>query len=915
MITMIWSQLRWRLWRSSALFGAILLATTGFTVLTGTVNTSRLQVTGEVDANFRGTYDILVRPKGARTTVEDSRGVVAPNQLSGTHGGITTAQYQAVQAVPGIEVAAPIATLGSTMVGTSTRVDLTDLVDRSKTRQLIRLDATLLSDRGLSRAKRAGQYVYVTRQPLIGLDTEKSVAGTRYYTDGTVLPPDDKCRNTTLEVLEDGTRKPLCGPDLGTMYDDIAGERTPPFAVHRLLPDGRFTPGTAGPEDAEQRLIAEVFRTTTVGLAAIDPAAEAQLVGLDHAMVSGRYLTPADTTGKGGSVPRFPVLTPHLAQVDETTSVVVSKADDTLAAALPGTRSDRLHALLSAAHPVPDRTLTFNAQPLHQNTGANELFLTLLLHSGQPRYDTGADGALRPVAGEPNPALWMGTMAGMDGLPMFVMDTPFREASPAGVSIMSADVVGVFDPARLTGLSELSQVPLETYRAPAATGADEASRALLGDQPLVPSSNPQGYQVSAPQLITTLAAVPGILGRARADNAISAIRVRVSDVHTLDDLTRERIRRIAEEIGAATGLDVDITVGSSLQPLTIDLAAGKLGRPELRLTELWSRKGVAVAIMEAIDRKSVLLFGLILVVCMLFLTNATTAALRDRRRELAVLACVGWPRHRLAALITGEVALVGLAAGLVSAGLAVPLSRVVDVPAGAAQALAAVPLAVLLAMVSAVVPAIQATRAHPGTALAPLVSPVRRARRSLTGHTVLFAALRNTRRRPGRTLLAAAAVALGVGAFTTLLTLTWVFHGNVTGTLLGDAVSLRVRAVDAVAVAATLVLAVLALADVLYLNVRERSAELATLQAAGWSDGALTRLIAYEGLLIGAVGALVGAGAGLSFVGRFATAVPATAVAVTAAAALAGVALSGLAAVLPALSVRRLRLSTLLAQE
>ncbi len=113
---MIWSQLRRRLWRSSALFGAILLATTGFTVLTGTVNTSRLQVTGEVDANFRGAYDILVRPKGSRTAVEDAHGTVAPNQLSGTHGGITTAQYRAIQAVQGVDVAAPIATLGSTLI-------------------------------------------------------------------------------------------------------------------------------------------------------------------------------------------------------------------------------------------------------------------------------------------------------------------------------------------------------------------------------------------------------------------------------------------------------------------------------------------------------------------------------------------------------------------------------------------------------------------------------------------------------------------------------------------------------------------------------------------------------------------------------------------------------------------------------
>ncbi|RKE10155.1 FtsX-like permease family protein [Catellatospora citrea] len=918
---MIWSQLRRRLWRSSALFAAILLATTGFTVLTGTVNTSRLQVTGEVDANFRGAYDILVRPKGARTAVENERGTVAPNQLSGTNGGITTAQYRAIQAVQGVEVAAPIATLGSTLVSSTAQVDVTDLVDRSKTRQLIRLDPVFLSDRGLSRGVRGSAYVYITRRPIIGLDTGRSVGNTSYYTDGTIAQDTEYCDTGVLEVQEDGARKRVCGASLSSWQEDYAGLRTPQFDVYSLLPDGRFLDGAAAGDMqyATDRIVVNVWWLSIVGLAAVDPAAEARLLGLDQALVSGRYLRQ-DETGDRARKVRLPVLTAALPQVDETLRVTLSTVDDDLVRAMPGTRSDVVHAWLDKTSLIPAGTRTFDTRAPQPDAVFEQptLSVSFVLRSGLPRYDTAADGTLRPVVSAEAPGTWMANSPVMGGgaTPSLVFDTAFRDVKVVNAEpFMAADPVGVFDPAKLQGFSRLSRVPLETYRSPEAEGADARSRELLGERPLAPSSNPAGYLISAPQLITTLAAVPGLIGAKAADQAISAVRVRVADVRTLDELTRERIRRIAEEISTTTGLDVDITVGSSLQPQQVALAAGTLGRPELRLTELWSRKGVAVAIMEAIDRKSVLLFGLILVVCVLFLANATTAAVRDRRRELAVLACVGWPRYRLAALVTGEVAVVGLAAGLVSAGLAVPLSRVVDVPAGTSQALLAVPLALLLAVVAAVVPAVQAARAHPGTALAPLVSPVRRARSTRTGHTVLSAALRNTRRRPGRTLLAAVAVALGVGAFTTLLTLTWVFHGNVTGTLLGDAVSLRVRAVDTVAVAATLVLAVLALADVLYLNVRERSAELATLQAAGWGDGALTRLIAYEGVLIGAAGALAGAGVGLFFVDRFAAAVPATAVAVTAAAALAGVVLSGLAAVLPALSVRRLRLSTLLAQE
>ncbi|MFC7246284.1 FtsX-like permease family protein [Catellatospora aurea] len=926
MFTLIWSQLRRRAWRAGALFAAVLLATTGFTVLTGTISTSRLEVVSEVDANFRGAYDILVRPRGARTATEVERELVAPNQLAGTYGGITMDQYRTIQELHDVEVAAPIATLGTTMVVDWVPVDITDLVDRSKTRQLIRLDPVFLADRGLSRSTRVSHYVYLTQRPLIAM--ESAGTGVLRFRDGTVLKEDQDCHLYPLEVAEDGTKRRLCGAGVvHTAGSQITDDKAPGFTVFRLLPDGRFVQGsnTGGGglrmQDfpAQERLLVGMPWLTTAGMAAIDPEPEARLLGLDQAVVSGRYLRPGDaSSGRDGRL--LPALTARQPQIDETLSVTASAVDETLARSLPGTAAGDLHHRLGSARVTGLGTVRLDAQPLRPDVvnGVPSIATGVLVHNAPPRYERSPDDTLRPAAWTPQPEQWTDNFRfGVGGWSGFIFDTAFRAATPAGAADarLLIDPVGVFDPQRLAEFSQLSRVPLETYQAPGAAGADARSRELLGDRPLAPSSNPQGYLAPSPQIILTLDALPSIVGPQRARDAISAVRVRVANVRTLDELTRERIRRIAEEIGLATGLDVDITVGSSLQPQAVDLAAGTLGRPELRLTEWWSRKGVAVAVMDAVDRKSVLLFGLILVVCVLFLANATTAAVRDRRRELAVLACVGWPRRRLAALVTGEVALVGLAAGLASAAVSFPLGWAAGVATTRPQALLAIPVALLLALLASIVPAIQAARAHPGTALAPLVSPVRRARRSLLGHTVFAASLRNTRRRPGRTLLAAAAVALGVGAFTALLTLTWVFHGSITGNLLGDAVSLRVRAVDTIAVASTLVLAVAALADVLYLNVRERAAELATLQAGGWSDGALARLVAYEGLLVGAAGAITGASAGLLFVDRLVGGVPPAALAATVAAALGGTALAGLAALLPASSVRRLRLAALLAQE
>ena len=79
------------------------------------------------------------------------------------------------------------------------------------------------------------------------------------------------------------------------------------------------------------------------------------------------------------------------------------------------------------------------------------------------------------------------------------------------------------------------------------------------------------------------------------------------------------------------------------------------------------KKGVAVAILTAIDKNSLVLFALILIVCVLFVANSASAAIRGRRRELGVLACLGWTRPRLFTAVLGELAAIGLAAGLLGA--------------------------------------------------------------------------------------------------------------------------------------------------------------------------------------------------------------------------------------------------------
>jgi ABC-type antimicrobial peptide transport system permease subunit len=374
----------------------------------------------------------------------------------------------------------------------------------------------------------------------------------------------------------------------------------------------------------------------------------------------------------------------------------------------------------------------------------------------------------------------------------------------------------------------------------------------------------------------------------------------------------ERIREVAQQIAVGTGLDVDIVAGSSPQPTAISLPAGRFGQPPLALSEGWVKKGVAVAILTAVDKKSVVLFALILVVCALFVANSATAAVRGRRRELGVLACVGWTRPALFATVLGELAAIGLAAGLLGAAAALPLSAALGLHAAPGRALLAVPAAIAVAVIAGAVPAWLAARADPVASVRPPVLAVRRGHhpRGITSLAVI-----NVTRTPGRTLVAVLSLAVGVAALTLLTAVTVAFRGVIVGSLLGNAVAVQVRGVDYIAVAATVALGVLAVADTVFLNIRERAAELATLRTFGWRESALTRLVVTEGTVIGITGSLAGAAAGLAAAATFAGQLPPPLIAAAAAAATAGLLITTAAALLPARLLRHLPAATLLAEE
>jgi putative ABC transport system permease protein len=857
-MVVLMAHLRHTLGRAAALVIAVLVAATGFTVLTATARTSQLQVVGTVHAHDRSAYDILVRPPNSRSAAERSEGLVRGDFLSGIFGGITTRQYEQVKAVRGVSVAAPVELVGYTLLSETVPIDVTALAGSSG-RTAVKVSLSWSSDRGLTTIADHPQYVYVTSDPLQGLLTAQ------YDSD--------------VETLPGGRQVKDCPVDTGTA--------SPFYFNERLVCWSRADPGRDGDSDSFPGVpaghrAAFVVWSVPVLIAAIDPNAEAQLDGIRKAVVSGRYLAESDKDGIDDSGnTSVPIVASNALDEDLTLTARASALSASAAAAITdGADAEKLDQL-TAVQPK-------GAVVAHVNSIAVYRMLLSQLKEAPspttapvevPAYWTGSTvtytqrGKTQTPATTTNPlSTWLSQyyVSRYAPVPITTVDKQFRTLTGHSAKLQGSNpfpslhTVGTFNPALIENFDSLTAVPLGLFRSPSVSGATPASRAALGGQALAPDGALTSYLQQTPTVLTTLKGADAFYDSrwtsSAARDPISSIRVRVAGVTGSDAVSRARVQQVAATIEAKTGLTVDVTLGSSPAPQTIDLPAGLHGRPGLALTQNWVQKGVATAIVSAVNRKSAILFLLVLIVCALVVANAAFASVRTRIGELAVLSCLGWRPRRLFTLVTDELLLLGVTAGMLSAVLAIPAGQLAGVHVTWARALIALPVATLLAVLAGLLPALAAARAAPMEAVRATARAPRRAARV---RSVPGLAVASMARRPGRSALAAAGLAVAVAAFTLLLAVTLAFQGSVVGSLLGNAITVQVRGVDYAATAAILVLSGLGVADVLFISITERAVEFATLRAVGWRERRLREMVLTEGVVLGLVGCAAGAVIGL----------------------------------------------------
>jgi putative ABC transport system permease protein len=604
--------------------------------------------------------------------------------------------------------------------------------------------------------------------------------------------------------------------------------------------------------------------TFELPLVAVDPIAEARLLHLDRAVTSGAYLPASAGTGPG----TVPVLMAGSIADGEQADVSFNLASSTSVSTFAVTAAAAYAQL---------------AGTVRENAGTVRTYWT----ASPVTYGIAADGALvpRPVAVNlaavwSGPYEWAGTPADAG-----VLDTAFRSltrhtALGAGVALRA---VGMFDPAEVTSSPDMPN----PYQPQTVTGADARSRQLLGGQPLVPDGDPGGYPNATASLVMPLADIGAFTSGYHGTDAaapIGIIRVRVAGVAGDDAASQQRVRLVAQEIVRATGLSVDAVLSQTASRRVVDLPAGRLGRPPLRVDEVWYDSRTRTTVQTGVDRRSMSLSEIDLLAGEVVIAWGAWQPMGARRRELATLRALGWRRRQVGAHLLAEFGLTATVAAAVAVAAAYAAGMALFGRPAWAWLLLSIPAAITVILAAACSPVLRlagrmlAGPSHGGT------SP-RSARKLL--------------RTPSRTVLGVFVIALACAALSLELAARWAF-GAAAQSWAGRSASWQGTAVDVAAVLVIVTMATFLVADLDWVTVRERSIEMRTLRAIGWSARDVARLTVGNAVWLGLAGGA--AGGAFDLFGGLAVAgsAPPRLIAVAVGVLVAGVAMSLLAAGLSA---------------
>ncbi|MES2208716.1 MAG: hypothetical protein V4515_00795 [Chloroflexota bacterium] len=867
-----------RLLRRRTAFLAV-VAVAAIAITASQVGTAaRVRIDAEIDANWRGAYDILVRPAGARLDLESTNGLVEPNfvALAG-QGGISAAQVATIRAIPGVEIAAPIAWVGfvTTRVASPT-IEIPKVPSKPT---LYSATLTLSTSDGVSRhlvhedllrillapeetnfqgcptaiwdyAETScagfpdGRWVLELgsvhfppqlQSPILAIDPEAERALLR--SAGAFLDPLVKLLDRDGLTVGTVDEKKIVLPNYDQAAADIRFLRDPSFADAVTLSRPVIPILVSVKPYAEIRVSLDVRQVGRPLTALPDTDRPAASVLDDAAREAGPGTTAVGTSTVEGSDKARAFRVFGLRVPWPGSSVPWGLGDGgfignrTITAALTGRP---IYSVAAAPNGTATPAFRIDPQGIVPPGGpGSELPVPGGLTGGPDTVRLGSEQSYRPVTSVSPPLVEAFKRQN-------TMDRPFFLA-PVGE--YDLDTLKLPD-------DPLSYVPYGAYDPPDTTliaGPDgqPVTRAAMN-----PTLNPTGLLQVPPMGIVDIRAAELL----RGPTPIDAVRVRVRGITGYDPAAVATVERVAGAI-ADLGLTVDVVAASSPQAVSVYVPAYDTSSDPPRdlgwVRQQWTTLGAAPRVERALGETNLALLLLALVAVTVVIAGTQLLSAATRSREAAILAAIGWRRGSIVRWQASESAVAGaivLALGL--AGWAVSARE----PLGLAVAVFGAALFPVSGLAAAILVRPGARRVASGD----VVVPHRRLSPFVGGLRTY--GLRSLLARPWRSLtimiglaLAAATIAPGLVVLTSV-------GSRVGPTLLASALAERLAAYQLALLGliglGTLAFTLLALR----LDLAARQTELRVLQASGWTRGDIARMLAWTRFGIALPAALLAAG-------------------------------------------------------
>jgi hypothetical protein len=793
------------------LIGAILISG-GLGTLIGVSETNKGTVINSLQKKWTASYDIVVRPQGTKSMTEQDN-LFDPNYLSGISGGISLEDYQKIKSLKDVDIAAPISMIGFT--GYEVIYKNLDIKEPG----IYRVTNTNTDHNGISNSKKVTEY---------------------YFSRGIHEEPD-------IEIVD--------------KYGIIG--------------------------------FSSLSNYTKVLLAAIDPVEEARLVGLDQAMlplngkktyfsendiVSSMDLNgpPLNLTAKETT---FPVILSNRSFINQTVSYKIEKLNipfedsSAIEKSLAEIEKKGGEKHLKSLTPLDTKTYTYNSDESHQLLLGN--LLGIDPDTGERiSKDENLSVGFRSILGEktgpltyqsvksPFPERWNNAfqVVPYEGESVIIETATYREPQVKERSLqnnprLNPNFIGFYDPGKLNILKDPeNELPMETYKVPTATLVlNTEGQPENPPKSINPTSNIYGFMQQSPTMLTTIEAAKQIMG----DKPISAIRIKVKNVKTLGNESQAKLESVAEEIERLTGLETDITLGSSPQPLLLNIP--KVGSHESIgwIEQPWIKIGASINIFKetSLGYSGIIICNILVAIIYVFSTSFVSFL--SRKQEFAILLAVGWKPRQLKNILLVESLLIGalvtIVTLLVQFGFSLSSVNTLTLLEGLLLAF----FVMLIYLIGPLVPLRLINKIHPSQVMrAGEISIV--GKRVLRTKGLLSMVFNTVVGRLLRNLVSILAIALPSSLLILFIFVTFRLNGVLFTSWLGQYVSMEVGTTHYLAVAISLLISILTTSEILWQNISERRNEISLLKALGWKNKHVRSMVLIEGAFIGFLGGVIG---------------------------------------------------------